>query len=55
MIKTHHGTKEQLADLFTNDLGKAQDYHLLNKLGMMNVFSPFSLSGSIEPSDVAIS
>ncbi|WMV55193.1 hypothetical protein MTR67_048578 [Solanum verrucosum] len=56
LIKTHHiWTKEQHEDLFTKGLGKAQHYHLLTKLGVKNVFLPFSLRGSIEASDATVS
>ncbi|XP_060182544.1 secreted RxLR effector protein 161-like [Lycium barbarum] len=41
MLKTEHiHTKEQLTDLFTKSLGRAQHQYLLGKLGLKNLFQP---------------
>lgn len=38
-------TAEQEANLLTKGLGSYQHYHLLSKMGVLNVFSPPSLKG----------
>lgn len=42
-VQTQHiSTQEQLADMLTKGLGKAQHYHLLSKLSVKNIFLPKS-------------
>ena len=41
-------TKEQEADMLTKGLGKSQHEYLLSKFGVMNLFIPPNLRGSIE-------
>lgn len=41
-------TNEQEADLLTKGPGSAQHYHLLSKLGMLNIFSLPSLKGVLK-------
>ena len=43
-------TKEQEADMLTKGLGKSQHEYLLSKSGVMNLFMPSSLRGSIKES-----
>ena len=40
-------TKEQPADVLTKGLSRLQHEHLLSKLGVLNIFSPPSLKGSV--------
>ncbi|KAH0738218.1 hypothetical protein KY290_036923 [Solanum tuberosum] len=49
VVKTAYVTsQEQEADLFTKALGRGQHDYLVGKLGMLNLFAPPSLRGSIE-------
>ncbi|WMV36798.1 hypothetical protein MTR67_030183 [Solanum verrucosum] len=49
VIKTEYvSSKDQEADLFTKALGRGQHNYLVDKLGMINVFSSPSLRGSVE-------
>ena len=41
-------TKEHEADMLTKGLGKSQHEYLLSKFGVMNLFIPSNLRGSIE-------
>jgi len=41
-------TREQPADVLTKGLSKLQHEHLLSKLGVLNIFAPPSLKGSVE-------
>ncbi|XP_055826264.1 secreted RxLR effector protein 161-like [Solanum dulcamara] len=49
IIKTKYVTsKDQVANLFSKDLGKGQHDYLVGKLGMLNLFASTSLRGSVE-------
>jgi len=49
LIQTDHvPSKMQLADILTKSLGRTQHDFLLSKLGVYNLFAPYSLRGSIE-------
>lgn len=53
LIKTEYvGTKEQLANVLTKGLPRAQHEYLVSKLGLLNIFSPPSLRGSVETNAV---
>ena len=41
-------TKDQEADMLTKGLGKSQHEYLLSKFGVMNLFMPSNLRGSIK-------
>ena len=41
-------TQQQLADILTKGLPRAQHEHLISKLGVLNVFAPTSLRGDNE-------
>jgi len=49
LIRTEYiSSKEQLADILTKGLPRAQHEHLISKLGVLNVFAPTSLRGNNE-------
>lgn len=49
LIQTEHvSTNEQLADILTKGLGKAQHDYLLQRLGVKNLYSTISLRGSVD-------
>ncbi|XP_070005351.1 uncharacterized mitochondrial protein AtMg00810-like [Nicotiana sylvestris] len=53
LIKTEYvGTKEQLADVLTKGLPRAQHEYLVSKLGLLNIFIPPSLRGIVETEGV---
>jgi len=45
---TYVSTKAQLADIFTKIVSISQHHLLLSKLGVLNIFSPPNLRGSVE-------
>lgn len=45
---TYVPTEEQEVDLLTKGLGTAQHYHLMSKLGVLNIFTSPSLKGGVE-------
>ena len=48
LIKVEYiSTKEQPADVLTKGLSRLQHEHLLSKLGVLNIFAPPSLKGSV--------
>lgn len=48
MVKTEYiNTRDQLADQLTKELGKIQHECLSSKIGMLYVFAPRSLIGSV--------
>ncbi|KAF3645208.1 hypothetical protein FXO38_19763 [Capsicum annuum] len=53
MIKTEYvPTKHQQTDILTEGLYRTQHEYLCSKLGMLNIFAPHSLGGSIEDTTV---
>ena len=49
LVQTQYlNTKEQEADMLTKGLGKTQHEYLLSKFGVLNLFIPTNLRGSIK-------
>jgi len=38
----HVSTKHQLADIFTKPIGHVQFFKLLSKMGILNIYAPYS-------------
>nr|XP_016439115.1 PREDICTED: uncharacterized protein LOC107765039 [Nicotiana tabacum] len=52
LVRTEYiNTNEQPTDILTKGLNKVQHLHLRSKLGLLNIFTPPSLRGSIEYND----
>lgn len=53
MIKTEYvPTKHQQADILTKGLYRTRHEYICSKLGMLNIFAPHILRGSIEDTRV---